>query len=85
MTKRPILCEPVDALKGIIPMEEIILISREIKRSSTCEIICFNVEIPKNDGRLVWKRNIYQVNEGEDTASQQGITLVKSGDMFQKN
>ena len=34
-------------------MEEIILTFREVKRSSTCKIICFNVEIPKNDGRLV--------------------------------
>ena len=68
MTMRPRLCEQVDGLKEIIPMEEIILISRKVKRSSTCEIICFDVEITKNDGRLVWKRNIYQVNEGEDTA-----------------
>ena len=68
MTMRPRLCEQVDGLKEIIPMEEIILISREVKRSSTYEIICFNVEIPTNDGSLVWKINLYHVNEGEYTA-----------------
>lgn len=45
----------LDALKEIISYgRNNLFLGRS--RDSTCEIICFSVEIAENDGRVVWEK-----------------------------